>query len=81
MVHFYYGRWLHERRRKREAAEHLAAAIAGSPADLAARHLLMEIYGDLGEKDSGCALARETLKIAPADPKAAAAASGSCPSR
>ena len=72
MVHFYYGRWLHENRRNREAAEHLAAAIAGSPADLAARHLLMEVYGDLGEKGSGCALARETLKIAPADPKSAA---------
>jgi hypothetical protein len=72
MVHFYYGRWLHERRRNREAAEHLVAAIAGSPADLAARHLLMKVYGDLEEKGSGCALARETLKIAPADPKSAA---------
>ncbi|MEO8349419.1 MAG: tetratricopeptide repeat protein [Acidobacteriota bacterium] len=72
MVHFYYGRWLHERRRNREAAEHLVAAIAGSPADLAARHLLMKVYGDLEEKGSVCALARETLKIAPADPKSAA---------
>jgi Tfp pilus assembly protein PilF len=72
MVHFFYGRWLHEKHRNREAAEHLAAAIAGSPADLAARHLLMEVYWDLGEKGSGCVLARETLKIAPADPKSAA---------
>jgi tetratricopeptide (TPR) repeat protein len=72
MVHFYYGRWLHERRRNREAAEHLVAAIAGSPADLAARHLLMEVYWELEEKGFGCALARETLKIAPADPKSAA---------
>jgi tetratricopeptide (TPR) repeat protein len=72
MVHFHYGRWLHERRRNREAAQHLVAAIAGSPADLAARHLLMKVYGDLKEKGSGCALARETLKIAPADPKSAA---------
>jgi hypothetical protein len=72
MVHFYYGRWLHERRRNREAAEHLVAAIAGSPADLAARHLLMEVYRDWAERGSGCVLARETLKIAPADPKSAA---------
>lgn len=76
MVHFYYGRWLHERRRNREAAEHLVAAIAGSPADLAARHLLMEVYGSLGERGSLCALARETLKIAPADPKSAARVQG-----
>ena len=72
MVHFYYGRWLHERRRSREAAQHLVAAIAGSPADLEARHLLIKVYRDLGEKGSSCALARETLKIAPADPKSAA---------
>jgi tetratricopeptide (TPR) repeat protein len=72
MVHFYYGRWLHERRRNREAAEHLVAAIAGSPVDLAARHLLMEVYRDWAERGSGCVLARETVKIAPADPKSAA---------
>ena len=72
MVHFYYGRWLHQVRRNREAAEHLVAAIAGSPADLEARHLLLEVYGDLGQEGPACVLARETLKIAPADPKSAA---------
>jgi Flp pilus assembly protein TadD len=81
MANFYFGRWLHENRRDREAAVHLAAAIVESPADLEARHLLMRVYQDLAEKDSACSLARETLRIAPGDPESAAAASGSCPSR
>jgi len=81
MANFYYGRWLHENRRDREAAAHLIAAIAASPADIEARHLLMRVYQDLAENASACSLARETLRIAPGDPEAAAAASGSCPSR
>lgn len=81
MANFYYGRWLHENRRDREAAAHLVAAIAASPADLEARHLLMRVYQDLAENDSACSLARETLRIAPGDPEAATAANSSCPSR
>lgn len=80
MTHFYYGRWLHENRRDREAAAQLARAIAASPADLEARHLLLRVYQDLEEKDSACSLARETLRIAPDDLESAAAASGACPS-
>ena len=80
-AHFYYGRWLHENRRDREAVGRLVAAIAASPADLEARHLLIRVYQSLAEKDSACSLARETLRIAPADPESAAAASRSCPSR
>jgi len=80
-VNLYYGRWLHENRRDREAAAHLIAAIAASPADLAARHLLMRVYRDLAENDLACSLARETLRIAPGDPESTAAASASCPSR
>jgi Flp pilus assembly protein TadD len=79
MANFYYGRWLQENRRAREAAAHLVAAIAASPADLEARHLLMRVYTDLAENESACSLARQTLKIAPGDPEAAAAASSSCP--
>lgn len=78
MANFFYGRWLHESRRDREAAERLVAAIAANPSDLGARHLLMQVYKDLAEKDSACALARETLRIAPGDPEAAAAAGGGC---
>jgi Tfp pilus assembly protein PilF len=80
-AHFYYGRWLHENRRDHEAVGRLVAAIAASPADLEARHLLIRVYQSLSENDSACSLARETLRIAPADPESAAAASRSCPSR
>jgi tetratricopeptide (TPR) repeat protein len=81
MASFYYGRWLHENHRDREAATHLVAAIAASPADLEARHLLMRVYKDLAENKSACSLARETLRIVPGDPESGAAASASCPSR
>jgi Flp pilus assembly protein TadD/uncharacterized membrane protein (UPF0136 family) len=81
MAHYYYGRWLHENRRDHEAVGRLVAAIAASPADLEARHLLIRVYQSLAENDSACSLARETLRVAPADPESAAAASRSCPSR
>jgi Tfp pilus assembly protein PilF len=81
MAHFYYGRWQHENRRDREAAQNLIDAVSASPADLEARHLLMRVYQDLAENDLTCALARETLKIAPGDPESAAAARASCLSR
>jgi len=81
MAHFYYGRWQHENRRDREAAQNLIDAVSASPADLEARHLLMRVYQDLAENDLTCALARETLKIAPGDAESAAAVSTSCLSR
>jgi len=80
-AHFYYGRWLHEKLRDREAVVSLVAAIAASPADLEARHLLIRVYEGLAETESACRLARETLRIAPGDPESAAAAGRSCPSR
>ncbi len=78
MAHYYYGRWLQENGRDRESSLQLAAAVAASPADLDARHLLLRVYGRLGEKESVCALGRETLRIAAGDPDAASAAA-SCP--
>jgi len=81
MTNFYFGRWLHENRRDLEAAAHLVAAIAASPADLDARHLLLRVYRDLARNDAACSLARETLKIAPGDPESGAAASASCAPR
>ncbi len=80
MAHYYYGRWLQENGRDRESSLQLAAAVAASPADLDARHLLLRVYERLGEKDSVCVLARETLRIAAGDPEAVAAAA-SCPPR
>jgi len=81
MTNFYFGRWLHENRRDREAAAHLIAAIAVSPADLDARHLLLQVYRDLGERDEACSLAKETLKIAPGDAESGATARANCPPR
>ena len=81
MANFYYGRWLHENRRDREAVPYLVTAIAGSPADLEARHLLMRVYRELEERDSVCSLARETLRIAPEDRESAGVVGTTCPPR
>ncbi|MDQ2978973.1 MAG: tetratricopeptide repeat protein [Acidobacteriota bacterium] len=78
MANFYYGRWLHENNRDGDAAARLDAAIAASPADLDARHLLARVYEELGARDSVCSLARETLRIAAGDPESAAAVARSC---
>ena len=80
MANFYYGRWLHESHRDREAAEHVAYSIASNPGDLDARRLLLKVYQQLGEKERACSLARGTLAIVPADPEASAAAARDCAS-
>jgi tetratricopeptide (TPR) repeat protein len=73
VANLYYARWLNGQKRDAEAVSQLKQALALSPADLDARHLLMTIY--LGEKDgpSLCQLAAETLRIAPDDGQAAQA--------
>jgi Flp pilus assembly protein TadD len=81
MAHFYYGRWLHESGRDGEAAAHLAAAIVSSPADLEARHLLLDVYQRLGDRERACGLARATLTVVPGDPNVVAAAERLCPGR
>lgn len=81
LAHFYYGRWLWENGRSREAAEHLATAVEKSPADLPARHLLLKVYEALGAPRSACLLARDTLRIAPSDAEAEAAARKHCGSK
>jgi hypothetical protein len=73
MAHYYYGRWLHENRRDREAAEHLRMAIASSPADFEARALLLRVYSTLQDEAHYCQTAREMLAIAPGDRDATAA--------
>lgn len=77
-AHFYFGRWLHENGRDLEAAAELAEAVAINPADLGARELLLDVYERLGDRKRGCAVARATLSVVPADEKAAAAASRLC---
>lgn len=79
MAHFYYGRWLHENRRDREAAQWLSGAIEASPADLEARRLLIEVLETLGERDGACQAARALLGLAPGDAGALAAATRTCP--
>jgi Flp pilus assembly protein TadD len=81
MAHFYYGRWLQENGRDREAVEHLVAAIVSSPADLEARHLLLGVYERLGDRERACALANATLTVVPGDSNAAAAVKRLCAGR
>ncbi len=77
-AHFYFGRWLHENGRDREAVAELADAVAINPADLGARELLLDLYERLGDRQRGCAVARATLAVAPGDAKATAAAARLC---
>lgn len=69
-AHFYYGRWLAENKRWDEAVRNLESAVEKSPADLTARHLLLDLYETRGEGSKACALARATLEVVPSDPKA-----------
>ena len=77
-AHFYYGRWLAENKRWDEAARNLEMAVEKSPADLTARHLLLDLYETRGEASKACALARATLEVVPADPKASASRDRRC---
>lgn len=79
-AHFYYGRWLAENERWDEAAQNLEIAVEKSPADLTARHLLLALYETRGEVSKACNLARATLDVVPADPKASAASRRLCAS-
>jgi len=74
VAHFYYARWLHEQGRNAEAATHLEQAMAQGPADLDIRHLLMTVYSALNQQGPFCSVALDTLRIAPGDAPAAAAA-------
>lgn len=74
----YYARWLHEQKRDAEAAARLKDALAVSSADLEVRHLLMTIYVEMKDQASLCALASETLRMAPGD-TATVQAARTCP--
>jgi tetratricopeptide (TPR) repeat protein len=77
-AHFYYGRWLSESGRLDEATRHLELAVRQSPADLSARHLLLNVYERRGDDAKGCALARETVTVAPGDSRASDALQRRC---
>ncbi|MFN2386395.1 MAG: tetratricopeptide repeat protein [Thermoanaerobaculia bacterium] len=77
-AHFYYGRWLAENNRLDEAARNVELAVEKSPADLTARHLLLDVYEKRGEAERACALAGATLEVVPSDPKASEAQKRLC---
>jgi tetratricopeptide (TPR) repeat protein len=64
---FFYGRWLLERGRTPEAIAHLQRAVAVSPADPAARHLLLDAYARTRRTAELKALIEDTLRVVPDD--------------
>jgi protein O-mannosyl-transferase len=68
----FYGRWLEENGRVQEAIADLQLSLRLKNDDIDARHLLMEIYAKLGERDRLRALAAETLAIFLSDAVASA---------
>jgi tetratricopeptide (TPR) repeat protein len=65
--YLYYGRWLHKAGRDEEAASTVRRAVELSPANVAARHLLLDIAGEQRDWALVATLARETLGIEPDD--------------
>lgn len=78
-AHLYYARWLVEHRRAPEAIPHLQRAIALSPADAAARELLLNIYAARGATPDLKTLAVETVRLAGGGTVAAAYATDTFP--
>ena len=64
---YFYARWLNETGRISEAIANLKLAIAGNPAYLDARYLLMQIDANLGDGASLRTEAAETLAHFPSD--------------
>lgn len=69
-AHVFYARWLVERGRADNAIPQLQRAIGLSPADIAARRLLLDAYAKAGRTAELEALASDTLAVAPGDPEA-----------
>ena len=77
--HFFYARWLASVRRAPEALPHLQQALAGSPAYLEARRLLMRLHSAQDDAGELRRAALDTLAIDPANADAAAYQRGSSP--
>jgi tetratricopeptide (TPR) repeat protein len=65
--HRFFASWLAKHGRSPEAITHLEKAIQLSPADLVARHALLDLYAAGGENDRLRVLAQGTLESAPSD--------------
>ncbi len=68
--YYYYGRFLYNTKRFEESLPLVKKALELSPAHLNARHLLMNIYFDLGEFEQLKQLAEETQRLNPGDERA-----------
>ncbi len=67
-AYYFYGDWLLNNGKIKEAAENLSIAVRLSPNYLEARHRLMTAYAMLGDFTNLKILAQQTLKIVPNDP-------------
>jgi Tfp pilus assembly protein PilF len=65
--HTFYGHWLANHGRLKEAITHLERAAAISPGDLVSRHTLLDLYAATGDTAKLASLVRETLAVAPDD--------------
>ena len=64
---YFYGRWLRENGRLREAAQNLRIAVQLNPTRVDAAYLLMTTDADLLDADDLCATAQRTLAKFPGD--------------
>jgi tetratricopeptide (TPR) repeat protein len=67
MAEYFYGRWLHGRRRDIEAAAALREGLRRNPYDMPSRDLLMEIYNVQGKWAELGQLVEETRRMTPDD--------------
>src|SRR5579863_470411 len=67
LADYYYGRWLHQKRRIPEAIALLQSSIAKNPEYLPPRDELLQAFADAGLGGQAKALAADTLRIAPGD--------------
>lgn len=67
--YFYYARWLRHEGRFQESRWRLEQGLKKVPANFDLRHLLMDVYVDLDEWGKLRGLVKESLAIAPGDPK------------
>ena len=65
--HYFYGRWLRDRGRTKEAIAQMQAAVRANPYEYDARHLLMQIYSDQGNWPELQRAAEDTLRFAATD--------------
>jgi tetratricopeptide (TPR) repeat protein len=64
---FFYGRWLKEKGRTKEAIAQLETALRSNPSAYDCRHLLMQIYFDQSNWGELQRVAEDTLRLAPND--------------